>query len=175
MNDGISVSCKNVSSATLKTRRWNDVTHETFYICWKGENILMLWHTMKSWCNTVGYKSLTVTIVGGQLYDVTHWIKSSTNSGHTHSLPQCFKWTAHNIFNNTQKMLCTHHVVKSCRYLISPRLSLCPVISMRWLKFGHGLPVGCRVIWRVESLWLRQANSCAVRRTLGEQPEIIDI
>ncbi len=31
------------------------------------------------WCNTVGYKSLTVTIKRGQLYDVTHWIKSSAN------------------------------------------------------------------------------------------------
>ncbi len=32
------------------------------------------------WCYTVGYKSLTVTIKMGQLYDVTHWIKSSANS-----------------------------------------------------------------------------------------------
>ncbi len=35
---------------------------------------------MKWWCNTVWYKSLTVSMYRGQWYDVTHWIKSYTNS-----------------------------------------------------------------------------------------------
>ncbi len=47
---------------------------------WWNNLVLVLWHIMKWWCNTVGYKSLTVPIYRGQLYDVMHWIKSYINS-----------------------------------------------------------------------------------------------
>ncbi len=47
---------------------------------WWNNLVLVLQHIMKWWFNTVGYKSLTVSIYRGQLYDVTHWIKSYINS-----------------------------------------------------------------------------------------------
>jgi hypothetical protein len=58
MKDRISVSCENASSAAFRVAAQCYVIHETFHMCWKGENVL--WRDCNIWC--VGYKSLTVTM-----------------------------------------------------------------------------------------------------------------
>ncbi len=91
---------------------------------WWNNLVLVLRHIMKWWCNTVGYKSLTMSIYRGQLYDVTHWIKSYTNSPAILILYHSFSFNLwrqdyHSFLNWTWNIFdVNHHFVNSSNIFI---------------------------------------------------------
>jgi len=89
-----------------KSCRWdNIITWNILYmlkrrnICEWTNLVMVLQHVMILCCIVGGYKSPAVTMYRGQLYNVTHWIKSCKLSGHTNSLQYFSNFEIHTFVN----------------------------------------------------------------------------
>ncbi len=102
MNDRISASCENVSSATLKVaaecqkwtvfyilKRWN-ILSETI-----GDGIATCYEMLL----VIGYISHSLWIIKDQLYNVE---SNSELFGHTHSLPQYYNCSENSVWLDLQ-------------------------------------------------------------------------
>jgi hypothetical protein len=89
---------------------------------------------------------------------------------------ECFKWKAKNIFVSATKIFQTNGVVKSSRYFISPRLSLCLHYDLYMTKLNQEKPNWRRrvstddlpVITCLDQLLINEKQAALMRRSTNQ-------